>query len=191
MFEQTDADHYKPLASVATAPGAKTARLVPQINLYFVAVPSAATRRAAVLVFEPAGVPAFKSVEPSVRAHCARSARMTLLLSTLSAHPDLRKMGLHAVPRAGRQRDHRPGKHQPDRRQVIARGFRGRKGRPGILRKKEDGSFYNLKLPLIDAAGRRIGILVMEIPFTSAADEAGHSQGRGHSPGVGAANLRA
>jgi hypothetical protein len=40
-----------------------------------------------------------------------------------------------------------------------------------IARKKDDGAFYNLKLPLEDAAGRRIGILVMEIPFTSAADE--------------------
>jgi len=37
--------------------------------------------------------------------------------------------------------------------------------------KKDDGSFYNLKLPLQDASGRRIGILVMEMPFTSAANE--------------------
>jgi len=37
--------------------------------------------------------------------------------------------------------------------------------------RKEDGSFYNLKLPLKDASGRPIGILVMELPFTSAPDE--------------------
>ena len=37
---------------------------------------------------------------------------------------------------------------------------------------RDDGSFYNLKLPLQDASGRRIGILVMEMPFTSAANEA-------------------
>jgi hypothetical protein len=38
--------------------------------------------------------------------------------------------------------------------------------------KKENGSFYNMKLPLLDSGGRRIGIMVMEIPFTSADSEA-------------------
>jgi len=38
--------------------------------------------------------------------------------------------------------------------------------------RKDDGAFFNMKLPLEDAAGLTIGILVMEIPFTSAADEA-------------------
>jgi hypothetical protein len=35
----------------------------------------------------------------------------------------------------------------------------------------DDGAFYNLKMPMFDAQGRHIGILVMEIPYTSAADE--------------------
>ena len=41
-----------------------------------------------------------------------------------------------------------------------------------ICTKKDDGSYYGLKLPLQDASGHSIGILVMEMPFTSAADEA-------------------
>ena len=35
----------------------------------------------------------------------------------------------------------------------------------------EDGSYYNMKMPMFDAQNRRIGILVMEIPFTTARDE--------------------
>jgi hypothetical protein len=38
--------------------------------------------------------------------------------------------------------------------------------------KRDDGSFYNAKMPMFDTAGRRIGILVMEIPFTFANDQA-------------------
>jgi hypothetical protein len=34
-----------------------------------------------------------------------------------------------------------------------------------------DGGFYNMKMPMFDANGRRIGILVMEIPGTSAPGE--------------------
>jgi hypothetical protein len=37
--------------------------------------------------------------------------------------------------------------------------------------KRDDGSFYNIKMPMFDTAGRKIGILVMEIPYTSATDE--------------------
>jgi DNA-binding beta-propeller fold protein YncE len=172
-FEQTDADHYKPLASLATAPGAKTARLVPELNRYFVAVPQRGDQSAAVLVFEPAGVPAFKPVEPPVTLTVHAPAAQALLLSTLSAHPDIRKMGLHAIP---------PGQTGSA---IIAQANASRIGvqsTPGDLvavkdareycAKQENGSFYNMKLPLLDAARRRIGILVMEIPFTSAVDEA-------------------
>jgi hypothetical protein len=38
--------------------------------------------------------------------------------------------------------------------------------------KRDDGAFFNLKLPLHDASDRTIGILVMELPYTSAGDEA-------------------
>ena len=35
-----------------------------------------------------------------------------------------------------------------------------------------DGEFYNMKMPMFDAKGRRIGILVMEIACTDAHSEA-------------------
>jgi len=34
-----------------------------------------------------------------------------------------------------------------------------------------DGDFYNMKMPMFDAEGRQIEILVMEIPGTSASSE--------------------
>jgi hypothetical protein len=37
---------------------------------------------------------------------------------------------------------------------------------------REDGAFFNMRLPLQHAAGRTIGIPVMEIPFTSTANDA-------------------
>jgi DNA-binding beta-propeller fold protein YncE len=52
VYQQTDADHYKLLAKVPTGPVGKTARLVPEIGRYFVAVPQHGTTNASVLVFE-------------------------------------------------------------------------------------------------------------------------------------------
>jgi hypothetical protein len=95
------------------------------------------------------------------------------VLALLSDHPDLRKMGLHAVP---------PGQSDSV---IIANanagriGFKSSTGDLDAVRegktycsRKDNGAFYNMKLALLDATGKRIGILVMEIPFTSATDEA-------------------
>ena len=51
-YAQVDADHYKLLQTVKTSTGAKTARLVPEINRYFVAAPKDGDRRAEILVYE-------------------------------------------------------------------------------------------------------------------------------------------
>jgi DNA-binding beta-propeller fold protein YncE len=51
-YEQTSPDSYKSLGKVPTGPVARTARLVPEINRYFVAVPQHGTTNAEVLVFE-------------------------------------------------------------------------------------------------------------------------------------------
>ncbi len=174
VLEQTDADHYTALGNATTGPGARTARLVPELARYFVAVPQHGEENAAVMAFEPAAIapfqPAIMPVAQQVRAPTAER----LVLEALSAHPDLRKMGLHAIP---------PGKTASV---IIANGNAARIGiqsTEGDLAavkdgksycvKKNDGSFFNVKLPMFDAAGRTIGILVMEIPFTSTADEAG------------------
>ncbi|HVS88498.1 MAG TPA: YncE family protein [Candidatus Acidoferrum sp.] len=52
VYEQSDADNYKLLGKVPTGPLGRTARLVPELNRYFVAVPQHGTRNAEVLIFE-------------------------------------------------------------------------------------------------------------------------------------------
>jgi len=52
VYEQTDPDNYKLLGKVTTGPAAKTARLVPEIGRYFVAVPQHGTTNASILVYE-------------------------------------------------------------------------------------------------------------------------------------------
>jgi DNA-binding beta-propeller fold protein YncE len=52
VYKQTSPDTYKSLGKVPTGPVGRTARLVPEINRYFVAVPQHGTTNAEVLVFE-------------------------------------------------------------------------------------------------------------------------------------------
>ena len=172
VYQETDADHFKSLGSVTAPPKSKTALLAPEINRYFVAGPQTGEGRATIQVFQPLGIRPPKPAKP-VTAQAVRAPwALELELVTLSAHPDLRKMGLHAVPPGGKESV------------IIANANTLRIGIPSsegdldavkdgktYCAKKDDGSFYNLKLPLQDASGRRIGILVMEMPFTSAANE--------------------
>jgi DNA-binding beta-propeller fold protein YncE len=52
VYEQSGPDTYKSLGKVATGPVGRTARLVPELKKYFVAVPQHETTSAKVLVFE-------------------------------------------------------------------------------------------------------------------------------------------
>jgi DNA-binding beta-propeller fold protein YncE len=52
VYEQTSPDQYKRLAQVPTGPLARTARLVPELSRYFVAVPQHGTDPAKILVFD-------------------------------------------------------------------------------------------------------------------------------------------
>src|SRR6266849_583413 len=52
VYHQTDPDNYKLLGTIPTGPLGKTARLVPDLNRYFVAVPQHETDSAKILVFE-------------------------------------------------------------------------------------------------------------------------------------------
>jgi hypothetical protein len=173
VLQEIDADHFRSLGRIAAGPQSKTARLIPQINRYLVAVPQAGEGFASVQAFQPLNVPPAKPAE-AVEAEQVHAPRaLQLEMDTLSAHPDLRKMGLHAVA---------PGGHDSV---IVANANTSRIGvkssagdldavRDGktYCASKEDGAFYNLKLPLRDASGRAIGILVMEMPYTSAANEA-------------------
>jgi hypothetical protein len=51
-MDEHDADHYEVTASVPTKPGAKTGRLVPELNLLLVGVPTKEKQEAQILVFE-------------------------------------------------------------------------------------------------------------------------------------------
>jgi DNA-binding beta-propeller fold protein YncE len=172
VYEETDADHFKNLSPIATSPSAKTARLVPELHRYYVAAPAGGGKPAQILAF---GVPPpSQPLEPTPTAEQINAPfAETLVLETLSANPDLRKMGLHTVP---------PGEHDSV---IIANGNLdrlGRKSSAGDLavlssgktycKRIDDGSFYNMKLPIRDASGRPIGLLVMEIPLTSEGNEA-------------------
>ncbi len=172
VYQEIDADHFRSLGSVTAGDKSKTARLVPQINRYFVAVPQSGEGVAEVQVFQTLNVPAVKPTETAMAQPVHAPRALELELATLSAHPDLRKMGLHAVPPGGKDSV------------IIANANTtriGAKSSVGDLdavkegktycAKKDDGAFFNLKLPLLDASGRNIGILVMEIPYTSASDE--------------------
>jgi len=172
VFQEIDADHFRSLGSVTAGDKSKTARLVPQINRYFVAVPQSGDGAAEVQVFQTLNVPAAKPAETAVAQPVHAPRALELELATLSAHPDLRKMGLHAVPPGGKDSV------------IIANANTTRIGAKSsaadldavkegktYCAKKDDGAFFNLKLPLLDASGRNIGILVMEIPYTSAVDE--------------------
>ena len=52
VYQQSSADEYKLLGRVPTGPMARTARLVPELNRYFVAVPQHGTDPAKILVFD-------------------------------------------------------------------------------------------------------------------------------------------
>jgi hypothetical protein len=172
VYEETDADHFRSLGAVAAGEQSRTARLSPQLNRYFVAAPQVGARAAAVQVFQPLNFTPAKPVEPPVAQSVHAPWALQLELATLSAHSDLRKMGLHAIPPGGVDSV------------IIANantsriGIKSSEGDLAVLKdgktscaRRDDGEFYNLKLPLEDAAGRRVGILVMEMPFTSAADQ--------------------
>ena len=52
VFEQQDADHYKPAAKVPTGPGARISLFVPELNRLYVAVPRRGRQSAEVLAFD-------------------------------------------------------------------------------------------------------------------------------------------
>jgi hypothetical protein len=169
VFEQTDLNHYKSLGSVPTGANGRTARLVPELQRIFVAVPLTGTTSARILAFEPVNVPQPKAVAASEKLTVHAPVAEQIILEELSLHPLLRKIGLHVVP---------PGQ---EKMVIIANGNETRVGIPtseGDFRAVKsgatygpliaDGDFYNMKMPMFDAQGRHIGILVMEIAGTDA-----------------------
>jgi len=52
VIQQKDADHYEVIANIPTKPGARTARLVPELNKYYLSVSTKGPQEAQVLVFD-------------------------------------------------------------------------------------------------------------------------------------------
>jgi hypothetical protein len=53
VVQQKDADHYEVLANIPTVPGARNARLVPELNKYYVsAATTKAPKDAEIMVFD-------------------------------------------------------------------------------------------------------------------------------------------
>jgi hypothetical protein len=172
VFEQTDLDHYVSKGTVVTGANGRTAKLVPQLSRLFVAIPSTSRQSARVLVYEPINTPEPKLPPTDTKESVNAPRAEEIVLEALSSHPLLRRMGLHVIP---------PGREHMI---LIANGNATRLGirtsdgdfaavKSGKIYgpKIQDGNFYNMKMPMFDAQGRPIGILVMEIAGTDAASE--------------------
>ena len=172
VFEQTDLNHYVSRGSVATGPHGRTSRLVPELNRLFVAVPQSGTQNARVLVYEPINTPTPRPPLDDVKEPVHAPVAEKIVLETLSNHPLLRRMGLHVIPPGGKDmiliangNATRVGIH------TSAGDFAAVKSGKTYGPRIADGEFYNMKMPMFDAHGRRIGILVMEIACTDATSE--------------------
>lgn len=172
VYEQKDLDHYVSLGSVRTGINGKTAKFVPQLDRLFVAVPQHGRQRASILVYQPVNLPEIKTAPAEIKEKVHAPRAEQIVLETLSAHPLLRRIGLHVIP---------PGNNTMV---LIANGNATRIGihtsegdfaavKDGKIYgpKIEDGQFYNMKMPMFDAQHRRIGILVMEIACTDAVSQ--------------------
>jgi hypothetical protein len=173
VYDQITLDKYASRGSIPTDSKAKTGRLDPQLNRLFVAAPQSGAKSARIEIFEPMNTGSGVVRGPEPQEPVDAPAAEELILSMLSSHPYLRKMGLHVIP---------PGQHTMI---LIANGNATRLGihtSPGDFAAVKggktdgplsvDGGFYNMKMPMFDASGRPIGILVMEIPDTTASSEA-------------------
>ncbi len=173
VFSQTDLNHYDSFGSIPSAEKARTALLVPDLNRMFIAAPRSASSPARVLVYEVLNAPPPRPAKVDVREQpVSAPLAMKILQEELTLHPTIRRMGLHAVP-PGQQamviianvNETRIGVH------TSQSDFAGTKDGKITGPRIADGEFFNMKMPMFDAQGKKIGILVMEIPWTDAANE--------------------
>jgi DNA-binding beta-propeller fold protein YncE len=170
IYEEIDADHYHLLGDVPTGPVGKTARLVPSMGRYFVAVPQHGTVDASILEFELDHKNTAADVPPPPPLYEVDApAAERLVVATLSAHSCLIKLGLHGVA-PGHQQSVilANGNTSKIGKATTAEDFANIKDGKTWCRKDVPGEFYDLKMPMFDASGRGIGMLVMEIPLAAA-----------------------
>src|SRR5258708_11577480 len=110
---------------------------------------------------------------PAQTAYVAVNApyAQNLLVATKDAHPELQKLGLHAIP--PKQQDYviiaNPITSKIGKRSSAADLSVLTSGKPTV-NPDEKGKFFDLCLPIADAAGTPLGITVMELPYSSAKD---------------------
>lgn len=173
VFDQKDLNHYVSRGSVASGPKGRTARYVPELNRLFVAVPQTSDTSARVLAFEPQNTQTLRTLPVDVKEPVNAPAAEKIVMEELSMHPTLRRMGLHVIPPGGQTmiliangNETRLGIHTSEGDFAAVKS--GKIYGPLIA----DGEYYNMKMPMLDAQGQKIGILVMEIPSTDASSEA-------------------
>jgi hypothetical protein len=135
--------------------------------------------RLALLVLLAASAPSaplLMAQTPAVKAapqmlHIDAPYAQKLILETTAAHPELKKIGMHAIA---------PGQTQYA---IIASPITSKIGKVSsaadltvitsdsskVYPHAEEGGFFDLGLPLWDAEKRPIGMMVMEIPYKKAA----------------------
>jgi hypothetical protein len=174
VYQEVDANHYKLLGNVPTGPLGKTARLVPEMNRMFIAVPQHGSTDPSIMVFKPVGAKTTAdAAPPSQLRPISAPAAERLVMQTMSKYTCLNKLGIHAVPPKGGSSV------------VIANGNLGKIGKESSQKDfadirsgapychpDEEGAFYDMKLNMFDASGHKIGMLVMEIPFNAVKDSA-------------------
>ena len=174
-YEEKDRTHFNLLANVPTGPAARTALLVPSLSRYFVAVPGTKTSAPKILVYE---LPAVGKASPAAMAATAAAtlpiqplsapAAQRLVLATMSAHPEVLRLGLHAIP---------PGETEYE---IIGQGFPiliGKKSNAAdlkvintgetLLEREDDVQDCSVELALSDSSGRRIGLPYSAAPTDS------------------------
>lgn len=173
VYREVDADHFELLGNVLTGPLARTGYLVPALDRYFVALPQHGTTEAAIMAFapsEPLTAPA--AIPPPAYVVDAPRAQK-IVMETLSSHPFLRKLGLHAIaPGQTRSVILANANLTKIGKLTTANDIAAVKDGKTNCKREMDGAYYDMKMPMFDAAGRKIGLTVMEIPFTAATDEA-------------------
>ena len=95
-----------------------------------------------------------------------------LILAAKEQHLEVQKIGLHVVPPGlsyavviANNLPAKIGQKDSDNDMAVERS-----GQPKVVR-REEGSFYDLYLPIKDASDRPVGMITMEIPFKFASSE--------------------
>ena len=90
-----------------------------------------------------------------------------LLVEAQAAHPELKKIGLHVIPPGETESCiianpivSKIGKVSSARDLTVAAS-----GEPKVYPHPEEGGFFDLGLPISDAAGHPLGLMVMELPY--------------------------